>query len=56
MKSREEAIEWAKPAPNPGGEEGEIELRQLFELEDFEPSPSIEKARQLEKDLAKNKK
>jgi len=56
VKSREEAIEWAKRAPNPGGEEGEIELRQLFELEDFEPSPSIEKARQLEKDLAKNKK
>ena len=56
VKSREEAIEWAKRVPNPGGEEGEIELRQLFELEDFEPSPSIEKARQLEKELAKNKK
>ena len=57
VKSREEAIEWAKRAPNPAGEgaEGQIELRQLFELEDFEPSPSIEKARQLEKDLAKNK-
>ncbi|OLE45600.1 MAG: hypothetical protein AUI36_22545 [Cyanobacteria bacterium 13_1_40CM_2_61_4] len=58
VKSRQEAIEWAKRAPNPAGEgaEGEIEVRQLFELEDFEPSPSIEKARQLEKDLAKNKK
>jgi hypothetical protein len=57
VKSREEAIEWAKRAPNPAGEgaEGEIEVRQLFELEDFEPSPSIEKARELEKDLARNK-
>ena len=57
VKSRQEAIEWAKRAPNPAGDgaEGEIELRQLFELDDFEPSPSIEKARELEKDLAKNK-
>ncbi len=57
VKSREEAIAWAKRAPNPAGEgaEGEIEVRQLFELEDFEPSPSIEKARELEKDLARNK-
>src|SRR5579864_8920372 len=37
VKSREEAIEWAKRVPNPHGEgqEGEIELRQFFELEDF---------------------
>src|SRR5713101_625404 len=35
VKSREEAIEWAKRVPNPAGEgqEGEIEIRQLFELE-----------------------
>jgi len=54
-KSKEEAVEWAKRAPNPHGEgEAEIELRQLFELEDFGPSDAIEKARELEKDL-KNK-
>ena len=57
VKSREEALEWAKRAPAPHGEgqEGEIEIRQLFELEDFAPSPAIEQARELEKHLAKNK-
>jgi hypothetical protein len=58
VKSKAEAIEWAKRCPNPYGEEGEgdIELRQLFELEDFEPGDSIEKARELEKDLKKSSK
>lgn len=39
-KSREEALEWTRRFPNPaiGGKDGEIEVRQLFELEDFEPS------------------
>jgi hypothetical protein len=43
------------PAPHGEGQEGEIELRQLFELEDFEPSDAIEQARALEKNLAKQK-
>ena len=34
-KSKEEAIEWAKRCPNPTGEEGELEIRQVFEAEDF---------------------
>jgi len=35
-KSKEEAIEWVKRAPNPmPGEESEIEIRQVFENEDF---------------------
>ena len=34
-KSREEAIEWVKRCPNPTGEEGEIEIRQVFEADDF---------------------
>src|SRR5207244_6004807 len=34
-KSKEEAIEWVKRVPNPTGEEGEIEIRQVFEAEDF---------------------
>jgi hypothetical protein len=57
VKSREEAIEWAKRVPAPHGEsnEGEIELRQLFELEDFEPSPAVDQARELGKELAKKK-
>jgi len=36
VKSREEAIEWVKRSPNPSpGEESEIEIRQVFEAEDF---------------------
>ena len=35
-KSKEEAIEWVKKCPNPmPGEESEIEIRQVFEAEDF---------------------
>jgi hypothetical protein len=55
VKSKAEAIEWAKRAPAPHGEgqDGEIELRQLFELDDFAPGEAIEHARELEKTLAK---
>lgn len=55
VKSREEAIEWAKRAPNPQGEgaEAEIEVRQFFELEDFGNSEAVEQARELEKKLPK---
>jgi hypothetical protein len=35
VKSKEEAIEWVKRIPNPTGEESEIEIRQVFEAEDF---------------------
>ena len=36
VKSKEEAIEWVKRCPNPmPGEESEIEIRQIFEAEDF---------------------
>jgi len=34
-KSLAEAIEWAKRCPNPTGEESELEIRQIFEIEDF---------------------
>ncbi len=34
-KSLDEAIEWVKRAPNPQLREGEIEIRQVFEAEDF---------------------
>ena len=38
VKSLEEAIEWVKRAPfcSPTGE-GEVEIRQIFEMEDFAP-------------------
>lgn len=35
VKSREEAIEWVKRCPNPLDGEAEIEIRQVFEAEDF---------------------
>lgn len=35
VKSRDEAIEWVKRCPNPTGAEAEIEIRQIFEAEDF---------------------
>ena len=34
-KSLEEAVEWARRVPNPTGEEGQIEVRQLFDTADF---------------------
>jgi hypothetical protein len=58
VKSREEAIEWAKRAPNPQGpgKEGEIELRQFFEMEDFAPGEAVDRARELGKELKKKEK
>jgi hypothetical protein len=58
VKSREEAIGWAKRVPNlhGPGEEGEIEVRQFFELEDFAPSPAVDRHAELGKELAKTKK
>jgi hypothetical protein len=35
VKSKEEAIEWVKRCPNPHNEDCEIEIRQVFEPEDF---------------------
>ena len=35
VKSMDEAIEWVKRCPKPTGAESEIEIRQLFETEDF---------------------
>ena len=40
VRSREEAIEWLKRAPFDGGTE--VELRQVFELEDFGPAMTPE--------------
>ena len=35
VKTKEEAIEWIKRMPNPMGVEAEVEIRQVFEAEDF---------------------
>jgi hypothetical protein len=49
VKSRQEALDWAKRMPNPAvdGKEGEIEIRQLFELEDFGPSEAVDRFREM---------
>ena len=49
VKSREEALEWTKRFPNPVGEgaQAEIEVRQLFELEDFGPSEEMKRFRDI---------
>lgn len=48
IRSREEALAWTRRFPNPAvdGKEGEIEVRQLFELEDFGESAAIERFRE----------
>jgi hypothetical protein len=50
VRSREEAMEWARRFPAPFGEQadGEIEVRQLFELDDFEPGPEVDRFRDLD--------
>src|SRR5438067_2895694 len=35
VRSMEEAVEWVKRCPNPHDDESEIEIRQVFEAEDF---------------------
>src|SRR5438067_9815070 len=37
VKSKEEAVEWVKRCPNPMPGESEIEIRQIFEADDFGP-------------------
>jgi hypothetical protein len=52
VKSREEAMEWAKRIPAPHeGQEDEIEIRQFFELDDFGQSEAVDRARELGKEL-----
>jgi hypothetical protein len=55
VKSKAEAIEWMKRCPNPHNEESEIEIRQVFELEDFGESAAVDHHRKLGDELAKKK-
>ena len=45
VPSREAALEWTRRFPNPAvdGQEAEIEVRQLFEFDDFGPSEAMER-------------
>ncbi|MEX2116988.1 MAG: YciI family protein [Bacteroidota bacterium] len=50
VNSKQEALDWSKRFPNPVGDgrDCEIEVRQLFELEDFGKSESIDRFHTLE--------
>ncbi|CAN1724319.1 YciI family protein [Hyphomicrobium sp. 1Nfss2.1] len=50
-KSLAEAVEWIKRCPNPHMVDSEIEIRPLFELEDFGESEAIERHRRLDAQL-----
>jgi hypothetical protein len=49
VESKEAAMEWTRRFPNPvgRGKAAEIEVRQLYDLEDFAPSDAIERFRNL---------
>jgi hypothetical protein len=49
VRSKEEALEWTRRFPNPSadGREAEIEVRQLYELEDFLPGEAVERFREI---------
>lgn len=50
-KSLAEAVEWIKRCPNPHMVDSEIEIRQLFELEDFGEGEAIEHHRRLDEQM-----
>lgn len=53
VRSMEEAVEWAKRCPNPHEEDCELEIRQVFEAEDFGPQMTPELKEQEERLRAK---
>ena len=58
VKSKEEAIEWVKRCPNPMPGESEIEIRQVFEAQDFgaEFTPELrEQEERLRSQIARKK-
>ncbi|HXB56543.1 MAG TPA: YciI family protein [Vicinamibacteria bacterium] len=59
VRSKEEAIEWVKRAPNPFPGESEVEIRQVFEASDFGPvlTPGLREAEErVSAQMAKNAK
>jgi hypothetical protein len=50
VKSKQEALEWVKRAPFV---EGEVEIRQVFELDDFGESAAVEHHRKLQEEIKK---
>jgi hypothetical protein len=54
VRSKEEAIEWAKRIPAEICNVPEVELRPFYELEDFAPGPAVDAAKELGKKLPAN--
>jgi len=54
VKDMTEAVEWVKRCPNPMPGPSEIEIRPIFELEDFGQSEAVDRHRKLGETLAKN--
>jgi hypothetical protein len=50
VRSREEALAWSRRFPNPAGrgKEAVIEVRQLIELDEFPPSDTLERIKQMD--------
>ncbi len=50
VRSREEALEWTRRFPNPAGAglDAEIEVRQMFELDDFSPGEAVDRLREMD--------
>jgi hypothetical protein len=57
VSSREEALEWSRRFPNPvgHGKPAQIEVRQVFEMEDFVQGEGVEKFREIDAKLAAEK-
>ena len=55
VKNKAEAVEWMKRCPNPYEGDGEIELRQFFEIEDFGESPAVDHHKAIGEQMARQK-
>jgi hypothetical protein len=58
VKSKQEAIDWLKRCPNPHNEDSEVEIRQVFEAEDFgeEFTPDLRAQEERVRGMTENKK
>lgn len=55
VKSMAEAIEWMRRCPSPHEQDGEIEIRQFFEIEDFGASPAVEHHKAVGEQMARQR-
>jgi hypothetical protein len=55
VKSMAEAIEWMRRCPNPHEQDGEIEIRQFFEIADFGASPAVKHHKAVGEQMARQR-